>query len=71
MRRVRRLSFGMTILPKSSTLRTIPVAFIYLLSSFFTNYDASICKPERIIPGMIFKILKLALALTFRKKPDA
>ena len=65
------ISFGMTILPKSSTLRTIPVAFIYLLSSLFTNYDASICKPERIIPGMIFKILKLALTLTFRKKPDA
>ena len=33
MRRVLLISLGMTILPKSSTLRTIPVAFIYLLSS--------------------------------------
>ena len=32
MRRVRRISFGMTILPRSSTRRTIPVAFIVFLS---------------------------------------
>ena len=31
MRRVRRISLGMTILPRSSTRRTMPVAFIYLL----------------------------------------
>lgn len=30
MRSVRRISLGMTILPRSSTLRTIPVAFIVL-----------------------------------------
>jgi hypothetical protein len=30
MRSVRRISFGITILPKSSTLLTMPVAFIYL-----------------------------------------
>ena len=30
MRRVRRISFGMTIRPRSSTRRTIPVAFINL-----------------------------------------
>ena len=30
MRRVLLISFGMTILPKSSTRRTIPVAFIYI-----------------------------------------
>ena len=30
MRRVLLISFGITILPKSSTRRTIPVAFIYL-----------------------------------------
>lgn len=30
IRRVRRISFGMTILPRSSTLRTIPVAFMIL-----------------------------------------
>ena len=30
MRKVRRISLGMTILPKSSTRLTIPVAFIYL-----------------------------------------
>ena len=30
MRRVRLISFGITILPKSSTLLTMPVAFIYL-----------------------------------------
>ena len=29
MRRVLLISFGMTILPRSSTLRTIPVAFIF------------------------------------------
>ena len=33
IRRVRRISFGMTIRPRSSTLLTIPVAFIYPLSS--------------------------------------
>ena len=33
MRRVRRISLGITIRPRSSTLRTMPVAFIYLLSS--------------------------------------
>ena len=32
IRRVRRISFGMTILPKSSTRRTMPVAFIFLSS---------------------------------------
>ena len=32
MRRVRRISFGMTILPRSSTRRTIHVAFIVFLS---------------------------------------
>ena len=30
MRRVRLISLGITILPKSSTLLTMPVAFIYL-----------------------------------------
>ena len=30
LRSVRRISLGITIRPKSSTLRTIPVAFIYL-----------------------------------------
>ena len=94
IRKVLLISFGMTILPKSSTLRTMPVAFIYLspflqrtakppltrgrwhgeavtegvsipqsasqpapftqrgLSTpynYFTNYDAIICKPEKII----------------------
>ena len=29
MRRVRRISFGITTLPRSSILRTIPVAFIH------------------------------------------
>ena len=33
MRRVRLISLGMTILPKSSTRLTMPVAFIYFLSS--------------------------------------
>ena len=32
MRRVLLISFGMTILPKSSTRRTMPVAFIILFS---------------------------------------
>ena len=32
-RKVRRISLGMTILPRSSTPRTMPVAFIYFLSS--------------------------------------
>lgn len=33
---VRRISFGITILPKSSILRTIPVAFIYLPPRLFS-----------------------------------
>ena len=51
MRKVLRISFGITIRPRSSTLRTIPVAFIYLLSSFMSNYDAIICKARRFIRG--------------------
>ena len=40
MRRVLRISLGMTILPKSSTRRTIPVAFIVfpLLVQLFQWY---------------------------------
>jgi len=34
MRMVRLISFGMTTLPKSSILLTIPVAFIYIKSPF-------------------------------------
>ena len=50
MRRVLLISLGITILPRSSTLRTMPVAFIYLLSLWVSNYDASICKQRTIIP---------------------
>ena len=36
------ISFGITILPKSSTRRTIPVAFIVYLSPFLVGADAHI-----------------------------
>mgnify|MGYP005765850547 len=39
IRRVRRISFGMTTLPKSSILLTIPVAFMLLSSSVSTAFD--------------------------------
>ena len=56
MRKVRRISFGMTILPRSSTRLTIPVAFIYLLSLWLSNNSASICKTRGFIlrKGPIF-----------------
>ena len=46
IRRVRRISFGMTILPRSSIRRTIPVAFIYFfLHSVRSQYHiAIVCK---------------------------
>ena len=45
MRRVRLISFGMTILPKSSTLLTMPVAFIYL-SPFLQGAKPPLCKGQ-------------------------
>ena len=41
--RVLLISLGITILPKSSTLRTIPVAFIYL-SPFLQGAKPPLCK---------------------------
>ena len=58
IRRVLLISLGITMRPRSSTLRTIPVAFIYLLSSLMSNYDASICKQRTIIP-MILPLLSV------------
>ena len=48
MRRVLLISFGITILPKSSTLLTMPVAFIYL-SPFTILYGTTErpCHSER------------------------
>ena len=43
MRSVRLISFGMTILPKSSTLLTMPVAFLYL-SPFLLGTKPPLCK---------------------------
>jgi len=42
------ISFEITILSKSSTLRAIPVAYKYL-SPYFTNYAVRICEDVRII----------------------
>ena len=44
MRRVLLISFGMTILPRSSTRRTMPVAFIILFS--FEAHDARFAPVE-------------------------
>ena len=44
IRRVLRISFGMTILPRSSTRRTMPVAFIILFS--FEARDARFAPVE-------------------------
>ena len=46
---VLRISFGITTLPRSSILRTIPVAFIYESLLVFRNYDVSICKTRGFI----------------------
>ena len=44
------ISLGITTLPKSSILRTIPVAFIiYTKSPCFTDLTVSICKTRRFI----------------------
>ena len=37
MRMVLLISFGITTLPRSSILRTIPVAFIYIKSPYFSD----------------------------------
>ena len=45
IRRVRRISFGMTIRPRSSIRLTIPVAFIYCSSTLCVrNHIAIVCK---------------------------
>ena len=44
IRIVRRISLGITILPKSSILRTIPVAFIYQFLQNIINQDSNFCK---------------------------
>ena len=48
MRRVLLISFGMTILPRSSTRRTMPVAFIILFS--FEARDARV-SPVEVFAG--------------------
>ena len=48
MRRVLLISFGMTILPRSSTRRTMPVAFIILFS--FEAHDARF-SPVEVFAG--------------------
>lgn len=45
IRRVRRISFGITTRPRSSILRTIPVAFMVLFSSVFRFPCYSLQKP--------------------------
>ena len=58
MRRVLLVSFGMTILPKSSTLLTMPVAFIVYLSPFLQGRKASLVQREvaarRADGGIVF-----------------
>ena len=49
MRMVRRISFGMTTRPRSSMRRTIPVAFIFILLSFFCLTGFIIRKSPRPI----------------------
>ena len=46
IRKVRRISLGMTIRPRSSTLLTMPVAFIVYLSPFLQGYKASLVQRE-------------------------
>ena len=43
----RRISFGMTILPKSSILLTMPVAFILYLSNSFSFVTVIFCTANR------------------------
>ena len=54
MRRVRRISLGMTTLPRSSILRTIPVAFIspLLLVALISTWPI-VCQKSGFIPERI------------------
>ena len=61
MRRVLLISFGMTILPKSSTRRTMPVAFIVfpLLVQLFQWYCLQEMGYYAVISGWEGNILRL------------
>ena len=55
IRRVLRISFGMTILPKSSTRRTMPVAFISF-PLLVVNSSGSVCRFWGIMREPVFKV---------------
>ena len=54
MRRVRRISLGMTTRPRSSIRRTIPVAFIRRMSPFVCFYAPRVCRHLHSIHGGIW-----------------
>ena len=52
MRMVRRISLGMTTRPRSSILRTMPVAFIYISPLAQFVFRDSICRPCQFMQGL-------------------
>ena len=61
IRRVLRISFGMTILPKSSTRRTMPVAFISF-PLLVVNSSGSVCRFWGIMREPVFKVKRQGLS---------
>ena len=62
-RRVLRISLGITILPKSSTLLTMPVAFIIYLSPFTILYGTT---KTHVIPRPVRRLVVGIPSLTRR-----
>ena len=54
MRRVRRISFGMTTRPRSSMRRTMPVAFISKSPLSVKYYKAIVCRRREIMHELAF-----------------
>ena len=61
IRRVLRISFGMTILPKSSTRRTMPVAFISF-PLLVVNSSGSVCRFWGIMREPVSKVKRQGLS---------
>ena len=61
IRRVLRISFGMTILPKSSTRRTMPVAFISF-PLLVVNSSGSVCRFWGIMREPVSKVKRQRLS---------
>ena len=68
MRMTRRISFGMTTLPRSSILLTIPVAFVFKIPFTLQICTVSICKARGFILSQ--PIIQAALLFFVIVGPD-